>query len=87
MGNIPSFPFSPHTREAGFVCYVSHFGSADTLNNPCIILIPERKRETETETETETERLDTDTRNFRANLYTCSLLKLSNTLSHQNNTK
>ena len=47
MGNIPSFPFSPHTREAGFVCYVSHFGSADTLNNPCIILIPERERERE----------------------------------------
>ena len=49
MGNIPSFPFSPHTREAGFVCYVSHFGSADTLNNPYIILISESERERERE--------------------------------------
>jgi len=64
MGNIPSFPFSPHTREAGFVCYVSHFGSADTLNNPYIILISESERERERERETE--RLDTDTRNFCA---------------------
>jgi hypothetical protein len=25
-GSILSLAFSPHTREAGFACYVSHFG-------------------------------------------------------------